>query len=378
MTDKYIIKMGDSMKLNNKKFILVLSQRDIKHPYKGGAEVYLHNALKQISKKIPIVHLSAYHPKQNVKEESIDNIYYIRRGKSLLSLTWEAIIFYFKNRDNIVAIIDHSNTHQFFTFIWARKKRVFFIHQLTLNIWPYFFGKILGFFLRIAEEILIFLSRGTTITVSNSTKKDLLERHFKDVYICPEGNYIRYESLPDNEKEDYFIYVGRLVPYKRVEDAILMAHHLKKKLYIVGRGKDKYVNKLKKLIKELGSDCEITGFLSVEEKEKLIKKAKLLIMPSIREGWGLVITESANLGTPSLVYPVHGVIEAVNYGKAGFLAKDTSWHSLVDAYNKITDKDYEKIRVAAFEYSKKFTWDKTAKEFEKIIKKILEKEGFKL
>ena len=72
------------------------------------------------------------------------------------------------------------------------------------------------------------------------------------------------------------------------------------------------------------------------------------------------------------------MIEAVNYGKAGFLAKDTSWHSLVDAYNKITDKDYEKIRVAAFEYSKKFTWDKTAKEFEKIIKKILEKEGFKL
>ena len=92
------------------------------------------------------------------------------------------------------------------------------------------FWKDTRLFLKNCRRNTNLLSRGTTITVSNSTKKDLLERHFKDVYICPEGNYIRYESYLIMKK-DYFIYVGRLVPYKRVEDAILMAHHLKEIVY---------------------------------------------------------------------------------------------------------------------------------------------------
>lgn len=361
----------------NNKFILVLSQRDIKHPYKGGAEVYLHNALKEINKTIPIVHLSAYHFKQSVKEEVIDGIFYIRKGNSLFTVIWEAIKFYHQHKEKIITVIDHSNTHQFFTFLWARKKRIFFIHQLTLNIWSYFFGSIIGFLLRMMEEILMFLSRGTTITVSHSTKNDLTQRHFKEVYVCAEGNYIKNEYLPDDDKEDYLIYVGRLVPYKRVEDAILAAHYLKKKLYIVGKGKEQYVSRLKKLIEDINADCEITGYLSVEDKEKLVRKAQLLIMPSIREGWGLVITESANLGTPSLVYPVQGVIEAVNLGKAGFVAKSVSWHSLVDAYNSISEETYNAIRQAAFEYSKEFTWEKTSIEFKKIIEEIISKEALK-
>jgi glycosyltransferase involved in cell wall biosynthesis len=360
----------------NSKFILVLSQRDIKHPQAGGAEVYTHNALKELAKDITVVHLGMNHPNHKVDREIIDNIYYIRKGKSLLSTTFEGFRFYRKYKNQIITVIDHTNTHQFFTFLWCRCKRILFIHQFALEIWGYFFGKLPGKVFSFFEELLMRLSRGTTITVSNSTKQDLLDRGYKDIHVCTEGNYIRYNNLPDiNEKKDYLIYVGRLVPYKRVEDAILLAHKLNKKLIIVGGGSKKYTQKLQTLINYLKADCEMLGYVKKEDKESLVKKAYMLVMPSIREGWGLVITESANLGTPSLVYPAQGVIEAVDYGRAGFLASEVSVDSLVKEFKKITPELYTQKRISAFEYSLKFTWEKTALEFKEIIRKILAARG---
>jgi glycosyltransferase involved in cell wall biosynthesis len=203
-----------------------------------------------------------------------------------------------------------------------------------------------------------------------------MNRGFKDIYVCTEGNSIRNYAIPDkDEKEDYLIYVGRLVPYKRVEDAIFLAHKLNKKLLIVGGGSEKYTKKLLSLISSLNADCVMLGYVKKEDKEKLVKKAFLQIMPSIREGWGLVITESANLGTPSLVYPVNGVIEAVDYGQAGFMANSVSVDSLVDSFEAITPETYDHIRTKAFEYSLKFTWDKTSFEFKEAIIKILTARG---
>jgi glycosyltransferase involved in cell wall biosynthesis len=363
------------MDFKNNKFILFLSQRDITHPRAGGAEVYVHNALKKVAKEILIVHLSAFNDKQKTKYEIIDNIYYIRNGTNLFNLIIEGKKFYKKYKENVIAVIDHSNTHQFFTFFWARKKRIFFIHQLTLEIWSYFFGKPLGRVLEYFEELLLSFSKGPAITVSKSTEKDLRQRGFDNLHVCPEGNYIKNQVLPESNKGEYLIYVGRLVPYKRVEDAIYTAKTLNKKLYIIGNGPEKYKNKLKNIILETKSDTELLGFVDRKIKDELIKNAYLLLMPSIREGWGLVITESANLGTPSVVYPVNGTIEAVDYGNAGFVTKEPTVESLIDCINKIRDSDYENIRKKAFEYSLKFTWENTSLEFKKILKIIIEEMG---
>lgn len=364
---------------NNKKVILVLSQRDIRHPYAGGAEWFIHNVSKEIAKDAHLIHLSSWHANHKVREEWIDGIHYIRKGNGLFSVILEGIKFHLKNRKEIVLVIDHSNTHQFFTFLWTSSKRVFLIHQLSQEIWGYFFGTFLGRIFKAMEELLLFLSRGTTITVSNSTKSDLEARGFKEVYVCPQGNANKYDKLPNiTEKEDYLIYVGRLVPYKRVEDAIMLAQELNKKICIIGHGTKKYETYLKNLSKELGVNCEFFGYLKKQDKDKLIEKAHMLIMPSIREGWGIVVTEAGNLGTPSLVYPVNGTIEITDYGNTGFVASEVSWRSLLDRYNKITQEEYIKMREKAFEFSTKFKWNSAAKEFAKIINEILSNRGVKL
>ncbi|MFZ5596263.1 MAG: glycosyltransferase family 4 protein [Bacillota bacterium] len=352
-------------------YILVLSQRDIKHPSSGGAELYLHNALKVAAGKHKIVHLSIRSPRQS-KEEHIDGIHYIRDGKNSLQVIVKGLIYYLRNRKQINLVIDHSNTHQFLTFAWARRKRVFFIHQLAQEIGIYFFGPVIGRLVWWCENLLLHLSRGTTITVSQSTRKDLMDKGFRDIYVCPEGNFINNTALPGtSEKEDYLVYVGRLVPYKRVEDALLLAQKVDRDIKIIGSGPDTYLKRLKKIAAKEGVRAEFLGRLKTEEKNRIIEKAFLQIMPSIREGWGLVITESANLGTPSLVYPRPGVIEAVNHGEAGFLAGDVGVRHLVEAFNRITPEIYSDIRQKSFAYSLEFTWEETAKCFADIIDSIL-------
>ncbi|PKM95086.1 MAG: glycosyl transferase family 1 [Firmicutes bacterium HGW-Firmicutes-1] len=355
----------------SEKFILILSQRDISHPAAGGAEKYLHKAISVLAEKEKIIHLGCAFDGCK-KEEIIDGVQYVRHGKNLFTVIFYGIKFYLHNRRQVLMVIDHSNTHQFFTFLWVRKKRVFFIHQLALDIWPYYFGKI-GNIFWVLEELLIRLSRGRAITVSESTKNDLASRKFKEIYVVPEGNDIVCHELPSDEsKQDYLLYVGRMVPYKRVEDAILVAAKLEKKLIIIGRGPKKYTDFLKVYAEKVQADCEFLGFISKEEKTQRMKDAYLLLMPSIREGWGLVITESSNLGTPSVVYNVNGVIEAVNYGKAGYIAKNMSVEGMLEVIRDITPEGYKKIREDAFDYSLKFTWEQTAQIFADTIHSILQ------
>lgn len=349
--------------------LLVLSQRDIKHPSAGGAEVYTHNALKLLAGEREVIHLAVKGPGMP-DAETIDGIQYLRKGSNLFDLIWQGYRYYRRRRSEIEWVIDHSNTHQFFTFLWARGKRIFFIHQLTQEIWTYFYGQALGRAAWMLENVLLRLSRGPAITVSESTRKDLQAKGFGSIYLCREGNRPKRTELPDRKKEGYFIYVGRLMPYKRVEDAIRMSAELNKKLIIIGRGQAKYEAKLKRLAESLKGDCAFKGYLPQDEKDRLIEGAELLIMPSVREGWGLVITEAGNLGTPSLVYDVPGTSEAVDYGKAGFIAGPPGWRNLVEAYRSITPQGYEAVRLRAFDFSLTLSWDITAVQFRDAIDKI--------
>nr|MDA3847019.1 glycosyltransferase [Vallitaleaceae bacterium] len=263
-------------------------------------------------------------------------------------------------------------SHQFFTFMWAKKKRIFFTHQLTLDIWQYYYGWG-GKLLSVLEEVLLRLSRGTAITVSPSTEKDLLARGFKEVYVCQEGNEIILTQLPAIAiKDEYLLYVGRLLPYKRVEDVIMLAKALDRHVKVMGRGPAKYINKLIELVKENHVDCEFTGYVSKEDKIEIMKKAYMLVLPSIREGWGLVITESANLGTPSLVYNVSVVVDAVKNGEAGFIADQINYLSLVQKIKNMTPESYAEIRENAFNYSLEFTWEQTANQFSDTVNGIIE------
>ncbi|KDR95604.1 Glycosyltransferase involved in cell wall bisynthesis [Peptoclostridium litorale DSM 5388] len=374
--------------------ILFLSWRDIKNPKRGGAEVFTHEMLKNIDHgRFEIVHFSPEFEGCK-RSESIDGVLYIRSG-SMFSVIPRAMDFYRKYRSDIDFVVDQCNTHRFFSPLWVeREKRIFFIHQLTREIWfrhSKFPVNIIG---HASENSLLRLYKNDfTITVSNSTRKDLVSLGFmpERVSILPEGiNFRHFKSDEFLQKENVptFIYVGRFAKYKGIDDTIEAFCRLKMvfkdaKLWIVGKKDDSYIkNSLSPIISKYGlsygdpssgSDIVFWGFVSDEKKLELMSKSHALVFPSIREGWGLIVTESAAVGTPSIAYDSPGIVDAVDYGNAGFLCSENSVAGILSAMNAVIgDKmSYEKMRRNAYEYSLNFHWDNTAKEFEVFMETLV-------
>lgn len=104
----------------------------------------------------------------------------------------------------------------------------------------------------------------------------------------------------------YLLFVGRLIPDKRataIPAALAVARRripdLRAAIVGVGPERQRLQEEIDRL--ELGAGCELLGRVSDEELESLLSRAAVLVNPSAREGFGLVIAEAAAVGTPSVV-----------------------------------------------------------------------------
>lgn len=379
--------------LNNreKKNLLFLSWRDIKAPKKGGAEIFTHEMLKRLDpEEYQITHFSPEY-EGCAADEVIEGIRYIRKG-GLLSVIWEARRYYTEHAHEVDYVVDQCNTHRFFTRLWVEDgKRIFFIHQLTREIWDMNTSFPVNFIGKYTETPFLRLSRrDPTITVSESTRNDLVDIGFipENVTILPEG--IDFEPWPverfhPKEGAPTFIYVGRYSNYKGIDKAVMAFSLMVKRysdarLWIVGKKKEEYIKEVLAPILESNSitygdeDSQVVfwGFVSEEMKLELMSRAHCLLFPSLREGWGLIITEAAAVGTPSIGFDSAGIRDALDRGRAGYLCSENTVDNLLtNMVSVIEDRDrYEDMRRSSYEYSKKFHWNNTKKAFTDFIEAL--------
>jgi glycosyltransferase involved in cell wall biosynthesis len=90
---------------------------------------------------------------------------------------------------------------------------------------------------------------------------------------------------------------------------------------LVGSGSERYQKSLVKLSKALGIEDSVVfwGRLSALDKHRLMAQAHCLLMTSVREGWGLVVTEANACGTPAIVYDVPGLRDSVRHESTGLV-----------------------------------------------------------
>ncbi len=369
--------------------ILALSWRDIGFPTMGGAEVFTHEMLKRAARHgMKIIHFAPSCDKIP-KEEIIDGITYKRDG-NIFNVIYKAKRYYKKNANQIDYVIDQCNTFRFFSKYWVPKdKRIFLIFQLTREIWDinmkFPFSKI-G---KILETPLLRMNRNdVTITESESTKKDLVNVGFdpSKIHIIPIGlnkNYLDFEVDWDKEKGSNFIYVGRYSKYKGLDVTLeafgaIHGDFPESKMWIVGKKDNAYIdNRLLPICDKYGlkigddesKDVVTWGFVSDQKKLELQNRARALIFPSVREGWGMIISEAAVVGTPSITYNAPGMIDAVNYGEAGYVCETNDKVGLIGCMKTVlTDEvQYQKKRREAYMFSEKFDFEKTGLEFITLI-----------
>lgn len=376
-----------------KTIVLALSWRDITSSRAGGAEVHTHEMLSRADKDRFRIYHFATRSEGQARREEIDGVTYIRHGNALTVIP-AAMRFYRKHRNKIDFVIDQCNTHRFFTPLWVEpEKRIFYIHQLTKEIWDYSAKFPLSKIGKALEESFLRLNRhDPVITVSESTRDELVERGYNKNKIRIIHNGVSFKPWEHDEwcpKEERptFIYAGRYSPYKGINVAVEALAHIKKdypdaRLWIIGKKDQTYVdNNLMPICEKAHltwkdatddsptGDIVSWGYVSEEKKLELLSRSWALLFPSIREGWGIPITEAGCVGTPCIAFDSPGIREAVDYGKAGYLCTENTVDGLAGQMRMvISDKTlYNDTRESAYCYSSQFLWDEVGSEFGKFI-----------
>lgn len=138
------------------------------------------------------------------------------------------------------------------------------------------------------------------------------------------------------------LFAGRHIPEKRVPSivpAIALARGRMPQLRaaIVGDGPERA--EVERLVADLdlGEAVNVPGFVSAEEVDALMSRALCVLLPSRREGYGLVVVEAAAHGTPSIVVagPDNAAVELVSDGENGFVTPSASAEDLAGAILRV-------------------------------------------
>jgi len=215
------------------------------------------------------------------------------------------------------------------------------------------------------------------IVPSKFTYNKVKEWYKKDVLIIGWGVDIdRYYPI-NTKKEKAFIFVGAQKERKGVKYLLLafkklINKYLNVKLYMVGKKSKKYYDFVKNW--ELDKNIIFTGEVNHDELLKYYSKSMAQVLPSLNtknafEGFGLVHLEANACGIPSIGSLRTANEEVILDGYNGFLCPQKDVGCLYSRMKVLLeDKQlYSKMYKNSLKYAKEHTWEKTVKNFKRII-----------
>lgn len=113
------------------------------------------------------------------------------------------------------------------------------------------------------------------------------------------------------KRDNYFVTISRLVPYKRIDIIIRAFNQLKLPLVIIGDGPSR-----KSLMKIAGPTIEFLGYQPANEVETILSRARAFVF-SAEEDFGIVNVEAQASGLPVIAFGRGGTLETVIEGKTG-------------------------------------------------------------
>jgi glycosyltransferase involved in cell wall biosynthesis len=134
------------------------------------------------------------------------------------------------------------------------------------------------------------------------------------------------------KRGDFYLYLGQLTGYKRVDLAIEAFNLLKLPLIVIGEGED--INLLKKIA---NPNIKFLGRQPFDIVKRYLETCKALIFPGL-EDFGIVFVEAMAAGAPVVAYGKGGVLDIVTHGITGVLFNNQKVDELIEAVKKIEEK----------------------------------------
>jgi len=195
------------------------------------------------------------------------------------------------------------------------------------------------------------------VAISENVRRRIKKHYRRDAEVIYPPADIDYFNLSNNAG-DFYLVVSALVPYKRVDLAILAFNELNLQLLIIGEGAEK--SRLKKLA---GGSIKFLDWQNPSELKKYYSGCKALIFPG-EEDFGIVPVEAQACGKPVIAFGKGGVTESVKgvYPDQEITADHTgiffypqTKEALMDAVRRFdsTPFDPERIRSNAIRFDRK-------------------------
>lgn len=171
---------------------------------------------------------------------------------------------------------------------------------------------------------------------------------------------------PAKEREDFYIHVSRLVPYKMTAEIIKAFNELNLPLVVIGDGPE--MPRLQKLAK---GNIKLLGFQPDEVVADLLSRAKAFVYMAT-EDFGIAMVEAQAAGCPVIAYGKGGAVEIVRDGETGLLFLIQSSQGLSEAV--LRSRSMQLSSKAAQENAARFSRER----FRREIGAYLESIGVKL
>ncbi|TDA30117.1 MAG: glycosyltransferase family 1 protein [Archaeoglobi archaeon] len=201
-------------------------------------------------------------------------------------------------------------------------------HEVWDRYWFDYLGK-KGFFGWMVERLTSKLT-SKNVAVSEKTKRDLEKTGERDIRVIPNGiDFKKIEKIRPSAMQSDVIFAGRLIKDKNVDFLIRAIDLVKReipdvKCIVIGDGPER--EKLVRLAKELEVDGNVKFVGFIQNHDDLIacmKSSKLFVLPSTREGFGIVALEANACGLPvvTVEHEKNAACEFVKDGFNGFLCE---------------------------------------------------------
>lgn len=182
---------------------------------------------------------------------------------------------------------------------------------------------------------------------------------------------------PRTKKSDYFLYVGRLVPYKEAHLAIEACVAMKQKLILIGKPDENNEVSRKYFAEKIKPHLQnsLIEHISVVPHEKVFQyyeNAKAFVYPlwhqSSEEAFGLVLAEALGSGTPIVTFENPLTKELLGHGPVAYLAKD--FEDFKTGLTKVGQFSPLECRKYAEKY---FSRERMARDYYNLYQKLLSK-----
>ena len=358
--------------------ITFLVWRDTTHPDGGGSEVYVEHMARWLAGRGHQVTICCAAHVNAPADEVRDGVRFRRRGGRLSVYPYGLAYLLSRAGRRTDIVVDVHNGIPFAAPLVRRRRLHVLVHHVHREQWQIIYPGVRG---RLGWWVESWLApriyrRQPYITVSQSSKADLVRLGIdpERISVVCNGIDVPHPSrLRPRSPTPRICVLGRLVPHKQVEHALRLMARLHPgmpdlRLDVIGAGW--WSAELMAAADALGVTDLVTfhGHVSDAERDALLDASWLMLVPSVKEGWGIAIMEAAARSVPAIAYAfAGGVTESILDGETGVLV--TGEDEMVSQCLALLTDTEARLAMGkkARNRAQSFDWQRSAEAFEHLL-----------